>query len=107
MKVATTHYFKLTKLDIESIYSVQLNREYNGLSKNFQGELNCWLRDGRTIEYAINGDFYNYGTSSTTVSGGVGVNAGVDKKVTVTFTYAYTSNHYKYFYEHITKRFGT
>ena len=82
---------------IHSIYSVQLNREYNGRSKQFAGEINFWLRTSSTIEYIINGDFYDNGT--TTVTGGVSINLGVGDGDSLTFSISYSSNHFKYFYD--------
>lgn len=84
---------------IVSIYSVHLNRGYNGISRQFSGTLEFWLRSAYQIEYIINGDFYYNGT--TTVSGGEGVNVGIDKLCTVNYqaSNSYEANHYKYFYE--------
>lgn len=92
---------------ILSIYSVQLNRGYNGISKQFSGSIDVWLRNGYTIEYVVNGDFYNSGTTS--VQGGGGLNAGINDLITVTFTASIstTSNHYQYFYEHETRVYQT
>lgn len=84
--------------NILSIYNVELDRNYRGVSKQFQGKIQAWLRSTQNIEYVVNGDFYNNGT--TTVSGGIGVNAGLDELVTVSFGVSYSSNHYKYFYKH-------
>lgn len=88
--------------NILSIYNVELVRSSsNGkVTKQFDGTLKTWLRSTQQIEYSINGDFYNNGT--TTFSGGIGVNAGINKLVSVSFDASITSesNHYKYFYEH-------
>ncbi|MBR4860953.1 MAG: hypothetical protein IKU09_01970 [Firmicutes bacterium] len=92
--------------NILSIYEVQLDRGYNNpttgteIVKQFEGELNAWLRGVWEIEYFINGNFYNFGT--TTITGGVGVNAGEDEKITVGFnaSMAYDTNYYGYIYEH-------
>ena len=72
----------------------------SSISKQFRGDLKVWLRSTQKIEYVINGDFYNNGT--TTSSGGIGVNAGINQLVSISFTATSTtsSNHYKYFYEH-------
>ena len=88
--------------NINSIYNVELVRKAYGssISKQFRGDLKVWLRSTQKIEYVINGDFYNNGT--TTSSGGIGVNAGINQLVSISFTASSTtsSNHYKYFYEH-------
>ena len=94
------HFF-----NINSIYSIQLVRSYNGISKQFWGEVNAWLRSSNSIEYYVNGDFFNNGT--TTVSGGIGVNAGLNVKCSVTCSVSYSSNHYKYFYVHKTIKYGS
>lgn len=52
------HFF-----NINSIYSIQLVRSYNGISKQFWGEVNAWLRSSNSIEYYVNGDFFNNGTT--------------------------------------------
>ncbi len=94
------HFF-----NINSIYSIQLVRSYNGISKQFGGEVNAWLRSSNSIEYYVNGDFFNNGT--TTVSGGIGVNAGLNVKCSATYSVSYSSNHYKYFYVHKTIKYGS
>ena len=85
---------------ILSIYSVQLVRSYSGISKQFTGNISVWLRSAYQIEYTINGDFYNNGT--TTVSGGGGLDLGIGESVNISLSasMSYESNHYKYFYEH-------
>jgi hypothetical protein len=90
---------------IKSIYSVQLVRGYKGTSKQFKGDIKVWLRSPYSIEYVVNGDFYNNGT--TTVSGGVGINVGIDDvaQISCDTSSATTTNHYKYFYSHKTLKF--
>ncbi len=90
---------------ILSIYSVQLVRSYSGISKQFTGNISVWLRSAYQIEYTINGDFYNNGT--TTVSGGGGLDLGIGESVNISLSASmlYESNHYKYFYEHRTVAF--
>ena len=90
---------------ILSIYSVQLVRSYSGISKQFTGNISVWLRSAYQIEYTINGDFYNNGT--TTVRGGGGLDLGIGESVNISLSasMSYESNHYKYFYEHRTVAF--
>lgn len=92
--------------NINKIYAVELNRGYNGISKQFDGTIKSWLRSAISIEYIINGDFYNNGT--TTKTGGVNLNLGINELASVSFSasIANTSNHYKYCYESGTKVFG-
>lgn len=90
---------------ITSIYSVQLVRNYGNESKQFAGTVDMWLRSGYEIEYVVNGDFYNNGT--TTASGGTGLSVGVGGSANISFqaSIAHSSNHYKYFYDHQTVAF--
>lgn len=83
---------------IVSIYSVQMNRMYNGISKQFSGDVQVWLRGPLSIEYVVNGDFYNNGT--TTTSGGTNLNLGIDEVATIGFSASSTTstNHYQYCY---------
>lgn len=85
---------------IVSIYSIQLIRNYNGTSKQFSGTIDAWLRTAAQIEYTINGDFYNNGT--TTGGFSIGSSAKIGEKVTGNFSASIStsSNHYKYFYDH-------
>lgn len=83
--------------NINSIYSVQLVRSYNGISKQYSGDIEVWLRSTYAIEYTVNGDFYNNGT--TTISGGANLQIGLDEigKLTFTVSGSYQNNHYAYF----------
>ncbi|SCK00911.1 Uncharacterised protein [uncultured Eubacterium sp.] len=84
---------------IDHIYYVTMNRGYNGISKQFGGEIAVWNRGNNKIQYIVNGDFYNNGTTSA----GVNVNIGVGEKASVGFSVSNSSNHYKYFYVSNTK----
>ena len=77
---------------IVKIIRTSLNRSYNGISKQFSGELYSKLEQSDRIYYELNGDFYNNGT--TTVSG-TG-SAEMNKVGSVSFSVSYASNHYKY-----------
>lgn len=90
---------------IMSIYSVQMNRMYRGESKQFSGDVQVWLRGPLSIEYVVNGDFFNNGT--TTTSGGVNLNLGIDECASIGYSASSTtsSNHYQYCYKHETARF--
>lgn len=84
---------------IESIYYITLHREYNGISKQFSGDIAVWNRGNNRIEYDINGDFYNNGTTT----GGVGVDIEIGENATAKFSVSNSSNHYKYYHSHATK----
>lgn len=61
---------------IVSINNVTLMLSYNGLVKQYDGYIKAWLRSSSSIEYNLNGDFYNNGTTTRTsvTSGGTGLN---------------------------------
>ncbi|NCE63143.1 hypothetical protein D1159_00760 [Pseudoflavonifractor sp. 524-17] len=92
---------------ILSVYSVQLSRSYDTgilswvITKQFNGTVDFWLRSPYEIEYIINGDFFNNGTTSN--SKNTGLNIGVSGGFSINFTLnggdGSSSNHYSYFYE--------
>ncbi len=59
-----------------------------------------WLRSAYQIEYMINGDFYNNGT--TTVSNGGGAESA---KLLHSASVSTISNWFRYYYKHETKMF--
>src|SRR5699024_11353624 len=69
--------------------ALPISSSFLGEAKQFQGEIQVWLRGVYEIEYLINGDFYNNGT--TTVSGGTDISAGIDDLISVSFSLGYTS----------------
>lgn len=80
---------------ILKILKVSLNRSYNGLSKQFSGDIYSKLENPNKIYYILNGDFYNNGT--TTSSGGVNISVGGG--ASVSFSVSYASNHFTYSYK--------
>lgn len=70
--------------DIKSIYAVHLDRVYGSLVKQFTGEIEFWLRSRNSIEYIIDGDFYNTGTTSFDAS--LGTEFGIDELGKIAFT---------------------
>ena len=82
---------------ITSIYSVQLKRIYNGVSKVFQGNLESWLRSPYQIEYIINGDFYNQATSTSsyTINGSWGENVKISLSINSTNSSSYYASIYQ------------
>ena len=96
------HFFQ-----IDSIYSVQLVRSYQNISKQFSGDLEVWLRSSYDIEYIINGDFYNNGTTTTSLGGSAGTTIdGLPISLTFNCNFSYSSNHFKYFYDNGTFHWG-
>lgn len=84
---------------ILSIHSVQLSKNYDGTMKQFQGNLYVWLRSPYQIEYIINGDFYNKGTSTLNAERPVSSNKGNVIQVFAQPSDIRASNHFKYFYD--------
>lgn len=82
---------------ILSIFSVQLNREYNGMSKQFIGSIEYFLRSPYQIQYIINGDFCNNATVTVTGDADVSVGIGGSNSISFGGSVGSTSNHYKYF----------
>lgn len=77
---------------IVKIKRTSLDRSYNTLTKQFSGDLYSNLESADKIYYELNGDFYNYGT--TTYSGGVEI--GIGKYGTIKFSISNSSGHYAY-----------
>ncbi len=80
---------------IVEILNVGMDREYNGITKQYGGTIYTILEDAGTIFWIVNGDFFNDGT--TTVGGGVSI--GIDEFATVNFEATYSTDHYGYCYE--------
>lgn len=95
------HFF-----NINSIYSVQLVRIYGSISKQFSGDVEVWLRSSNSIEYVVNGDFYNYGTTTTSGGAGLDINLGKSAKISFSASIASTDNLYAPFYKHTTVYYG-
>lgn len=87
---------------IVEIINAYMNREYDGMSKQFEGELYVNLESAYQIHYIVNGDFYDNGT--TTVTFGVPIPVGGGG--VVTFGVTYSSNHYAYCLEEKTVDFA-
>lgn len=83
---------------IVDIYSIQLVRKYENLVKNFNGDIEVWLRSPYQIEYIVNGNFYDVGTTTTTAGGNVGVGIGDYVKVGFQASSTYATNFYEYAY---------
>ncbi|MEG0092422.1 MAG: hypothetical protein RSA20_11420, partial [Oscillospiraceae bacterium] len=75
-----------------SIEYGNIDRNYNGVSKQFTGILYYNLENIRTIYFDLNGDFYNNGT--TNVGGGESV--GIDGSATLNFSNSHSREHFKY-----------
>ena len=84
--VSKSNYFG----NIIEILKVSLDRNYNGVSKIYDGEVYVHLEDDNTIYYSLDGDWYNTGS----VTGSVNVKVKVNEDITVTFGASSTSNFY-------------
>lgn len=83
--------------EFEYIQTVGLNRMYNGTSKGFAGTVEAKLTSKTKIWWHVNGDFYNNGTTTVSITGG-GSAAKIGKTVTGNFSISvtHTSDHYRY-----------
>jgi hypothetical protein len=81
--------------EFKYIEDIQLNRGYLGISKQFTGIIKGKLTSGTQIWWYVNGDFYDNGKTTYSVSG---AGSMAIKGVTVTGTFSVTneSNHFKY-----------
>lgn len=86
----------------KKLLNVSMNRSYNGISKQFAGTIYYYRQDKITFYYLVNGDFYNYG--STTFTGGGSI--GIGGRGTLTGSVSTTKNHYKYAYIENTFTYG-
>lgn len=77
------------------IMNISLNRydSSRGITKQFAGAVYLNLVDAQTIDWIVNGDFFDNGT--TTVAGTVG--AGVEGTASVSLSVSYASNHFSYY----------
>lgn len=90
---------------IQDIYLVQMDRSSGGITKQFSGEVNVWLRGPERIEYVVNGDFYNYGTTTVSFGGKVNIDIGKNAKLDFSASVTTTDNWYAYCYDNAIKRF--
>ena len=82
-----------TAWEILKILYVGMNREYNGITKQFGGTIYTNLENSGSIFWIFNGDFYDNGTTDSEIQIDLGEGA------TINFNVSYPSNHYTYYYE--------
>ncbi len=89
-------YVKCTgyERDFVSIYDLNLNRSSDGYVKQFAGKCTAKVQDADTIYWVINGDWYDNGTTTETISSSVTL-GGFELGCSV----SYASNWYDYTYE--------
>jgi|GEM_PF-1315919 len=88
-------------MGIIKILYTTLMRSYNGISKQFSGNLYTNLEAAYRIYYSISGDFYNNGT--TTFTGGVQI--GLGEGSNISFSVSNSSNWYANISQYGTKTF--
>jgi len=86
---------------ILKILNVGMNRVSNGLVKSFHGTVFTHIQDPNRINWIVNGDFFDDGT--TTVDGGVSIS--LDNTTTTTFEASSIGELYKYCYKESTENF--
>lgn len=94
------HYWGLS-----NIYLINMEKNHDGSSKQFSGDVDIWFRNGYELEYIVNGDFYNNGTM--TMSDNTDLDFTEDNYAHISFT---TSSsimpvHYQYCYDYQTLTF--
>jgi hypothetical protein len=77
------------------ILNVSLNRVYNRIAKQYSGTLYTNLEDANRIYWVLDGDFYDYGTTTVSAGGSIGI-GGV---ATLNFSVSYASNYFGTAYE--------
>lgn len=77
------------------IMNISMNRydSSRGISKQFAGTVYLNLVDAQTIDWIVNGDFFDNGTTS---AGGT-VGAGLEGTASVSLSVSYASNHFSYY----------
>ena len=91
----TKFYYPSQSVSPDAMVEVKyanIDRDYQGVSKQFSGTLYYNLETSRKLYWDLNGDFYDNGT--TTISSGISIPVGGTN--TATFSVSYASNHYKY-----------
>ena len=80
---------------IEQVLYANIDRNCNGISKQFAGTLYYKLEAANKLYWDLNGDFYNNG--STTIGGGASI--GIGESSSINLQVSYSSNHYAYCHE--------
>lgn len=86
-----------TQWGIKEIIDVQIDQEYNGTVKKYDGNVFTHLQDAGTIKYTINTHFYDKGMTT----GGLDVGIGIGQYANASFNISYEGNHYGYCYKEL------
>ena len=89
---------------LASVDAIQLLQQEGNTSqqnRSFHGDIQVWLRGNTQLEYVINGDFYNGGTT-TALASGLPIGPGQTGRVTLSLHGSRVPPHLQYFYDHKT-----
>lgn len=94
------HYWGLS-----NIYRVNMEKNYDGFSKQFLGDVEIWCRNEYQLEYIVNGDFFLNGTMN--MSDDTDLDLTKDNYAHISFTDSSSTMplHYQYFYDYQTLTF--
>lgn len=79
---------------IEEVLYANIDRNYNGVSKQFDGDLYYKLEAKNKLFWDLNGDFFNNGSTSS--SGGISIGLGENTILAFNVSFSSTSNHFAY-----------
>lgn len=80
--------------DFVGIADLNLNRSYNGVSRQFSGKCEAKVENSKSIYWVVNGDFYANGTTSYSFGGSV----GISRFATLECSVSGSDNHFGYVY---------
>ncbi|OXT09581.1 hypothetical protein CE561_00140 [Thermoanaerobacterium thermosaccharolyticum] len=82
--------------DFIGISDLNLIRSYNYVSKQFSGKCQAKIESVKRIYWVVNGDFYDYGATSWSFGGSV----GIGQYATLTFSISRANNYFGYAYNY-------
>lgn len=86
---------------VDAIQLLQQEGNSSQQNRSFHGDIQVWLRGNTQLEYVINGDFYNGGTT-TALTSGLPIGPGQTGRVTLSLHGSRVPPHLQYFYDHKT-----
>lgn len=86
---------------VDAIQPLQQEGNTSQQNRSFHGDIQVWLRGNTQLEYVINGDFYNGGTT-TALASGLPIGPGQTGRVTLSLHGSRVPPHLQYFYDHKT-----
>ena len=88
-------------VSVDAIQLLQQEGNTSQQNRSFHGDIQVWLRGNTQLEYVINGDFYNGGTT-TALASGLPIGPGQTGRVTLSLHGSRVPPHLQYFYDHKT-----